>query len=86
MKSKLEKEAMLKTQRVTIELTGLSCGGGGSLAIERALSKLPGVVSVYLNPATEMAYVQFNAELCSPDQLVAVIKRAGFGAGEPKFR
>ncbi len=86
MYTMLENAIMGKKQRVTIALFGLSCGGGGSLTIERALAKLPGVIRVYVNPATEMAYVEFNSELCRLDKFEAAIKEAGFEAGEPTLR
>jgi copper chaperone CopZ len=56
------------------------------LIIERALARTPGVVSVYANPATEMAYVVYDPEQVSPDHLVKVIEQAGFCAGVPCVR
>lgn len=76
----------VKTSRVTIAIFGLGCGGGGSLTVERALTKVPGVVRAYVNPATEMAYIEFNPTECSCDQLVSAIKRTGFDAGKPTLR
>ncbi|MBI3962133.1 MAG: heavy-metal-associated domain-containing protein [Deinococcus sp.] len=76
----------MKTQRVTLPIYGLSCGGGGALTVERALAKVPGVVQVYVNPATEMAYVEYNPTLSGPEQLMAAVERAGFQAGEPSAR
>lgn len=74
------------TQRVTVPLYDLSCGGGGVLTIERALARVPGVVRVYANPATEMAYVEYNSEQVTPDRFVQAIEQAGFRAGEPSIR
>lgn len=70
------------TDRVTIPVLGFSCGGGGALAAERALTRLPGVVRVYVNPATEMAYVEFDVALATPQRLVAALEGVGFRAGE----
>jgi hypothetical protein len=36
---------------------------------------------VYVNPATEMAYVEFDPELATPQQLVAALEVVGFRAG-----
>ena len=72
--------------RLTMAIYGLGCGGGGSLAVERALRKVPGVAQVYVNPATEMAYVQCQDELAQGDRLVRAIEDAGFGAGEVRIR
>lgn len=62
----------------------LSCGG--VLQIERALAQTPGVISVYANPATEMAYVTYDPRQVDPARLVQAIERAGFRAGVPSMR
>ena len=72
--------------RLTMAIYGLGCGGGGSLAVERALRNVPGVAQVYVNPATEMAYVQCRADVTHADQLVRAVEDAGFGAGEVRIR
>ncbi len=64
--------------RVTLPIDGLSCGGGGALSVERAIARIPGVARVYVNPLTEMAYVEFDGTVCSPDAVVAAVMRAGF--------
>ena len=69
----------LKTHRATLPIYNLSCGGGGSLTIERVLACTPGVVGVYVNPATEMAYISYDSYQCNVEYLVSVIERAGFG-------
>lgn len=76
----------MKTQRVTVPLYDLSCGGGGVLIIERTLARVPGVARVYANPATEMAYVEYDPEQVTPDRLVQTIEQAGFHAGVPSIR
>ena len=78
--------AVIKSQRITVPILGLSCGGGGSLQVERALIKVPGVGRVHVNPFTEMAYIEYNPAICSPGRIVAAINRAGFGAGEFSLR
>ncbi len=72
--------------RVTMPIEGLSCGGGGALVVERALAKLPGVVRVYVNPATETAYVEYDPTRLTRRQLMAAVESAGFRAGEPTIR
>lgn len=71
-----------ESERVTIPISGFACGGGGALTAERALARLPGVIRVYVNPATEMAYVEFDPALATPDQLVGAIDGVGFRAGQ----
>ena len=69
----------MKNERVTLPIYNLGCGGGGSLTIERALTRAPGVAQAYVNPATEMAYVVYDPAIAQPDELVAAVARAGFG-------
>lgn len=76
----------MKTQRVTLPIGDLSCGGGGVLIVERALARTPGVIYVYVNPATEMAYVEYNPVLSEPERLIKVVEQAGFRAGFPSLR
>jgi cation transport ATPase len=66
-------------QRITLPIYNLGCGGGGSLTVERALAKAPGVTQAYVNPATEMAYVVYDPALANPEQFAAVIDRMGYG-------
>jgi copper chaperone CopZ len=73
-------------QHVAIALDGLSCAGGGVLMIERELKKVPGVGHVYANPATEMAYLDYDPMRATPIQLIKAVERAGFRAGELSVR
>lgn len=77
---------MMKAQRFTLPIYDLSCGGGGSLIVERALARTPGVVYVYVNPATEMAYVEYDPAQVDPNGLSKVVEHAGFRAGVPIAR
>ena len=76
----------MQKERVTLEIYGLGCGGGGALAIERALTRIHGVAHAYANPATETAYVQYDPALVEPADLVHAIEAAGFRAGAPVRR
>lgn len=53
--------------------------GGDAQTVERELARQPGVVRVYVNPLTEMAYVEYDASRCSLADLTATIRRAGYG-------
>lgn len=74
------------TRRITLPIYGLACGGGGALSVERALARTPGVLRVYVNPATEMAYVAYDPAATNPESLLAAVERAGFRAGAPGGR
>ncbi|MCC7368782.1 MAG: heavy-metal-associated domain-containing protein [Chloroflexi bacterium] len=73
-------------QRVTLAIYGLSCGGGGALGVERALEGTPGVLRAYVNPLTEMAYVELDPGSTTHDRLVAAVRHAGFDASAPEPR
>ena len=64
--------------RATLPILGLTCGGGGALAVELALQEAPGVLRAYANPATEMAYVEYDPEQTDLDALQAAIEQAGY--------
>ena len=67
----------------TLPVSNLGCGGGGARTVERELARVPGVVRVYVNPLTEMAYIEYDAARCSLGELSATIRRAGYGATTP---
>lgn len=71
----------MKTERATLPIDDLGCGGGGTLTIERALAKLPGVIRASVNPLTEMAYVEYDPTRVSRDEFRRAIERAGFRVG-----
>lgn len=73
------------TKRATIPIRDLSCGGGGSLLLERALSKVPGVSGARVNPATEIAYIEFKPDSVSIETLLKKVRTAGFGTGAPSI-
>lgn len=64
--------------RATLPILGLTWGGGGALAVERALQQAAGVLRAYANPATEMAYVEYDAEQTDLDALQTAIEQAGY--------
>jgi copper chaperone CopZ len=80
------REARGEMRRVTVPIFGLGCGGSGADTAERALERTPGVRHAYVNPATEMAYVEFDACACSAEALKDAIRSAGLRPGHPSQR
>lgn len=68
-------------EHVVLPIDGLACGGGGALTVEREIERLEGVRRVYVNAATEMAYVEFDTTRIDRSALVEAIENAGFGVG-----
>ena len=50
--------------------------------MERALGGVPGVVHAYVNPSTEMAYVEYDPERTGVDRLKRAVQSAGRPPGE----
>ena len=75
----------MKSQRVSIPVYGLACGGGGALTVERTLKRIPGATDVYVNPATQEAYVEFDADRVTVEDLCNGIRGCGFRPGSPAF-
>lgn len=71
-------------RKLSIPLRGFSCGGGGALQLEKQISKLGGVVKVYVNPATEQAYLDVSGEF-DIDELLKLIEKNGFKFDPPQW-
>lgn len=65
-----------------IPVYGLGCGGGGATTIERALAAIDGVLRAYVNPATEIAYVDYDPAETDKASLARAIEKAGYRAGQ----
>ena len=66
-----------------IPVYGLGCGGAGVTTVERELAATDGVVRVYVNPATETAYVDYDPAETDALTLSRAIEKAGYRAGRP---
>ena len=64
--------------RITFPIAGLQGGGEGALIAERALQEMPGVLRAYVNPATEMAYVEFDPARTDQNAFERVISSLGY--------
>lgn len=66
-----------------IPIYDLGCGGAGAATVERELASSDGVLRVYVNPATETAYVDYDSAETDPWALAKAIEKAGYRAGRP---
>ncbi len=65
-------------QTVDLRLSGMTCAACAA-RIEKTLNRLPGV-EARVNLATEKARVRYTPGLAGLDELVAAVRRAGYGA------
>jgi Cu+-exporting ATPase len=65
-----------------IPILDLDCGTAGR-TVERELIGVNGVLRAYVNPATEMAYVDYDPAEADSRALVRAIERAGHRPGQP---
>src|SRR5215204_2076786 len=72
--------------RITIPVTGMSCASCVR-RVERALADSKGVAEASVNFASEEASVAYHPEATKPEDLIRVIREAGYGAdvGETTF-
>jgi len=66
---------------MTFAVGGMTCASCSG-RVEKALRKVPGVVSAEVNLATEMAEVKGSLNAIDPAKLIATIEKAGYTAHE----
>ena len=71
-------EGTVVLKRVTLPIIGLSLGGCGALTVERELRRLEGVSEVYVNPATDHAYVHYESERINASEIAAKVRELGY--------
>lgn len=67
----------MKTE--TYKITGMTCAAC-SRAVERATGKQPGVSEAVVNLATEKLSISYDESMLTPEALIQVIEKAGYGA------
>ena len=65
----------------TLMLENAYCLGGSAQSLEHALRKVAGVRRAYVNPVTEAAYVEFDADQCTDVELIRVVESLGVTVG-----
>ncbi|MEO7940416.1 MAG: heavy metal translocating P-type ATPase [Burkholderiaceae bacterium] len=63
----------------TLPIEGMTCASCVA-RVEKALKKVPGVVSAEVNLATEKAQVSMQGSAATPDALIAAVVKAGYSA------
>ena len=81
MKQSVSPETDGENAEVDLVVTGMTCAACAA-RIEKKLNRIDGV-SASVNYATERAHVQFDPAVVGPDELVAAVEAAGYGALPP---
>jgi len=74
----VNQSAIAPYSRVELGLTGMTCAACAA-RIEKSLNRVPGVRAA-VNFATETANVGYDPAVASPEQMIAAVARAGYGA------
>jgi len=64
---------------VLLALSGMTCASCSAI-IEKSLAKVSGVYAATVNLATETASVEFDPAVVGPNELIAAVQAAGYGA------
>ncbi len=72
----------MTSRHVSIPVFGIGCAAP---SVGRVLSRLSGVMTAYVNPATELAEIEFDGDRISVEQLSQAISGCGFRVGQPAF-
>jgi len=70
--------------KISLPVIGLSLGGCGALTLERVLTRLDGVLRVYVNPAMETAYVDYDPGRITADEVAKTIRELGYRTAVPE--
>jgi len=71
--------------RVTLPVQGMSCAAC-AVTIEKALRQVKGVEQAIVNYANQKAVVEFNPAHTRPEDLIAIVKSAGYGVSSAIIR
>ena len=67
----------------TVLLADMRCAGGTAHTVETALRRVRGVSRAYVNPATEAAYVEYDAEQCGETDFATAVESVGVRVVQP---
>lgn len=72
----------MSQQHISIPVPGVACAGH---SVERALSRVSGVISAYVNGASEVAEIEYDANCVTVATLRKTIDRCGFHSQPSTF-
>ena len=78
----LESAVGAPSGRLTMAVLGLEGRPDGAALVTGILGGVPGVVRVYFNRDTEMAYVEYREFEVTPGRLLAAVEQAGLSVGD----
>jgi len=84
-KSIAKTQTDLSEENVTLSITGMTCAACAT-RIEKNIAKVPGVQKVNVNLATEKASVIYDPAVASVNDVIAKIKKTGYGVQEEKVQ
>lgn len=76
----------MKRTTTTILLDDLGCAGGSAHSLEIVLARMSGVMRVCVNPVTETAYIEFDAERCTETDIVRAADSLGIHAAPSRLQ
>jgi plastocyanin len=82
----MEKLAEAASGRLTVAIVGLEGKRNGPALVTDSLESIPGVVRVYFDWDTEMAYVEYREAQVTPGRVLAAIEQAGLAVGDVTVR
>ncbi|MED4041063.1 heavy metal translocating P-type ATPase [Niallia taxi] len=72
-------------ESVSLNITGMTCASCAT-RIEKNISKVPGVQKANVNLATEKVSVTYNSSEASVEDIIAKVKKTGYGVQEEKVK
>ncbi|MDF0727659.1 heavy metal translocating P-type ATPase [Cytobacillus sp. S13-E01] len=72
-------------ESVSLSITGMTCAACAT-RIEKNIAKVPGVQKANVNLATEKASVTYNPSEASVEDIIAKVKKTGYGVQEEKVK
>jgi len=71
--------ALQQTEHIDLQITGMSCAACAT-RIEKVVGRIPGVLSVHVNLASEKAHIEVAEGATRSDDVITAVDRAGYGA------